>query len=82
MQAVKIEERIRVGVAFDCGNIKPMWFRWKDRYYKIKEIAHTWSSNNGEGKVRHFAVSDGINLFELCFNSRTMEWILGKVSSE
>lgn len=82
MNAIKIDERIRVGAAFDSGNIKPMWFRWKDRYYKVKDIAYSWNTTNGEGKERHFTVSDGMNLFELCFNSRTMEWILDKVASE
>ncbi len=82
MEAVTIDESIRVGVAFDAGRLVPMWFRWKGRYYKVKSVNFTWSSNQGSGKLRHYAVSDGANMYELCFNSRTLEWTLDRVAVE
>ena len=82
MQVEKIEESIRVCAAFDSGKMIPVWFRWKNRYYKVKNITKTWMSTGAEGRVRHFAVYDGANLYELCFNIRSLEWILGRISSE
>lgn len=82
MGVVTVDENIRVGVAFDGGRIVPMWFRWKDRYYKVKAVTFNWSSIEGSGKLRHFSVTDGINLYEICFNSRTLEWTLEKIATE
>ncbi|MHB0997964.1 MAG: hypothetical protein ACYC27_01860 [Armatimonadota bacterium] len=82
MGAVTIEEDIRVGVAFDKRKIMPLWFKWRDRYYKVSAVNFTWSTNTGAAKLRHYSVTDGINTYELCFNSRTLEWMLGRVFSE
>ena len=80
MGAITIDENIRVGVAFDSGRLIPMWFRWKNRYYKVKTVNFNWSSIHGSGRVRHYSVSDGANVYELCFNARTLEWRLGRIS--
>jgi len=81
MEATRIDEEIRVGVAFDNRKVRPVWFRWRNRYYKVEEVNFTWSSDEGSTRLRHFAVSSGPNTYELCFNSRTMEWRLSKVYS-
>lgn len=82
MAALDVGEGIRVGAAFDKGRALPVWFRWRNRYYKVKAVNFTWTTNNGSGRVRHFAVTDGANSYEICFNSRTVEWTLEKVSCE
>lgn len=82
MGAVAINEGIRVGVAFDKCNLKPLWFKWRDRYYKINTVNFTWSTTQGVAKLRHYAVTDGTNTYELCFNARTLEWTLGRVYAE
>ena len=78
----KIDEAVRVGVAFDNRKVIPIWFRWRNRYYKVENVTYTWSSDQGSGKLRHYAVTNGANTYELCFNSRTMEWILGRVYAD
>ena len=82
MEAVTIDEIIRVGVAFDNRKAHPVWFRWRNRYYKVKAVNFTWSSDLGAAKLRHYAVTDGDNMYELCFNSLTLEWTLGRVYAE
>ena len=79
MGAISIDEAVRVGAAFDSRKIFPIWFRWRNRYYKVKSVNYTWDSTQGDGKLRHYSVTDGVNTYELCFNSRTLEWTLGRV---
>ena len=82
MKAVTIDEEIRVGVAFDNRKVLPTWFRWRNRYYKVRAVNFTWNSNRGAAELHHYAVTDGTNTYELCFNSRTLEWTLGRVYAE
>lgn len=82
MEAVTVDEGIRVCAAFEDQKVFPVWFRWRDRYYKVKEVNFTWSSRQGSAKLHHYAVTDGANTYELCFNSRTLRWTLGRVYAE
>ena len=82
METVTIDEEIRVGVAFDKGKARPIWFLWQGRYYKVKAVNFAWSSKQGNAKLRHYSVTDGANMYELCFNPITLEWMLSKVCLE
>ena len=82
MEAVDIDEIIRVGAAFDNRRLVPVWFFWRKRYYKVKAVNFNWSSNQGNAKLYHYAVTDGANMYELCFNSLTLEWTLGRVCAK
>ena len=82
MEASTINEEVRVGVAFDSRKVQPVWFRWQNRYYKVKAVNFTWGSTQGAAKLHHYAVTDGVNTYELCFNARTLEWTLGRVYAE
>ncbi|MEN6357061.1 MAG: hypothetical protein ABFD83_08270 [Armatimonadota bacterium] len=81
VETAAVDEEIRVGAAFDKGKAKPVWFLWRSRYYKIGAINFAWSSNIGSAKLRHYSVTVGSNMYELCFNSLTLEWTLSKVCS-
>jgi len=81
VDTVSIDEVIRVGAAFDKRRVFPMWFLWHDRYYRVKAVTYTWCTNQGIAKLHHYSVTDGANLYELQFNTSTLEWVLGKVSS-
>lgn len=82
VETVSIDEMVRVAAAFDKRRVKPMWFRWRNRYYKVKSVNYTWSSNHGSAQLHHYSVTDGLNTYELKFNSNTLEWMLGEVSGE
>ncbi|MCE5199419.1 MAG: DUF6504 family protein [Armatimonadota bacterium] len=79
METVSVDESIRVGVAFDSGKVMPMWFLWRDRYYRIKTVTYTWCTDQGASRLHHYSVTDGANMYELQFNTNTLEWVLGKV---
>ncbi len=81
MDTVSIDESIRVGVAFDNCRVLPIWFMWRDRYYKVKAVTYTWRTNKGISGLYHYSVTDGANLYELQFNANTLEWLLGKIFS-
>jgi len=82
METVSVEECIRVGAAFDNGKVRPVWFLWRNRYYRVKAVNFTWRSNQGAARLHHYSVTDGNSAYELCFNSSTMEWTLSKVCME
>ncbi|MDO8683304.1 MAG: hypothetical protein Q7N50_07485 [Armatimonadota bacterium] len=81
METVAIDEIIRVGAAFDGRRVFPMWFRWRNRYYKVKTVNYTWRTNIGAANLYHYSVTDGGSMYELSFNSNTLEWTLAKVCS-
>ncbi|MCL5105740.1 MAG: hypothetical protein M1133_16730 [Armatimonadetes bacterium] len=81
MEAVTIDESIRVGAAFENRKAVPVWFVWRNRRYRVKQVCFTWCSAQGISKLRHYSVTDGVNTYELCFNSNTLEWSLGRVSA-
>ncbi len=79
METVSVDESIRVGAAFDNRRVMPMWFRWRNRHYRVKAVTYAWCSDQGIAKLHHYSVTDGVNLYELRFNTSTLEWTLGKV---
>ncbi|MEO0108274.1 MAG: hypothetical protein ABIK62_03775 [candidate division WOR-3 bacterium] len=94
MNIVRIGEPVRVQVtfepvfvrrnenefAFPHHKIKPRAFIWQNREYQVSEITYVWRELIGEVFVYHFAVTEGDNVFELCFNTSTMDWTLVSVA--
>jgi hypothetical protein len=77
-----IREPIKVGVIFSANSIKPVWFMWKSSRYTVKQVTFAWRSREGSATIYHFAVTDGANLFELSFHTKTAEWILESIECE
>jgi hypothetical protein len=78
-----INEPVKVGAVFGNGEkIRPVWFKWNGRQHRIESITYTWSSRQGRAVVYHFSVTDGANLYELCYNSETSVWQLAQVDIE
>lgn len=75
----EIKEKIKVGVIFDNGLIKIKWFIWKNRKIEVKRITYKWKLENGENEIYNFAVTDGVNIFEISFNSKNFVWTLEKI---
>lgn len=71
---------IKVGAVFKGSNIIPKWFIWEGRKYNVQSINYTWNDRQGEEKIIMFSVSDGINSYELAYNSSRMSWRLNKIS--
>ena len=76
-----INEIIKVGVVFGGDKkVRPVWFVWKHREYRVKEITYSWTSRQGVVDIYHYAVSDfSGNIYELCYHARSMIWTLHQV---
>jgi hypothetical protein len=76
-----IGEPVRVCAYFRRGHVLPLWFEWKGRRYRVKEIRTRWVTNEGIGRCHHFAVtvSERDDLYEIYLRSETMDWRLGRI---
>jgi hypothetical protein len=79
---IPVDEIIGVGAVFRGGKIRPVWFDWQGRRYRVVEITMRWHTKQGRATVDHFGVSDGANLYELVFNHETAVWRLASVADE
>ena len=73
-----INQKVQAGVIFKNALIHPAWFIWDGRRYNIKEINYRWQMTKGLADIYFFSVSDGVNSYELSFNTREMTWVLTK----
>ncbi len=82
--ADKIEESIIVAAVFNKSPlIKPVWFIWRGRQYRILKVTYTWTDKEGQAKRYHFSVSDeAANIYELCYNSERLTWRLVALDAE
>jgi len=81
----QINESIKVGVVFDKtsnSKMRPVWFMRSGRKYTVKEITFSWHAKNGEATIHYFSVTDGSAVYEISFNDKTLNWLLGKVYVE
>lgn len=75
-----INELVTVGVIFGDGRkIKPVWFKWRGKKHSIQTITYTWTSRQGRALIHHFSATDGANLYELCYNTESLDWELAHV---
>jgi hypothetical protein len=76
----EINESVDVVAAFTDGKILPIMFSWENRRYNNLKVASSWDTFIGEAKQIHISViADTYNLFELCLNTRNLNWSLIKV---
>lgn len=72
-----INEPVKVGVVFgDNGGIKPKWFIRNRNRVDISKINYRWKTKEGRKTIYRFAVSDGVNVFELSYNQEDSKWEL------
>ena len=76
-------ERITVGVVYgDEGRIRPEWFVWEGREYRVTGINHIWRDKVGREVLVFFSVSDKIDTYLLCYNTIQLQWTLCGVGME
>ncbi|MBI3610535.1 MAG: hypothetical protein HY204_07535 [Nitrospirae bacterium] len=77
----EIREPIKVGAVFEPeGTIIPKWFVRNGRKYVVQKVTFTWKVRDGQKALYHFAVTDGVNLYELTYDAVTSAWKLMAVS--
>lgn len=79
----KIEEPIVVAAIFGRrSSPEPVWFIWHDRRYRILKITYIWIDREGQAKRYHFSVTDGANLYELCYHTGRLSWELAAIETD
>lgn len=78
-----IDEPVSVIAIFGKGyqSIRPFKMQWHDKDYLIRQVGYVHKYKEGVTMWHVFSVTDGINFFELKFNSEELKWILGRVSN-
>jgi hypothetical protein len=71
-----LHEPVQVGVVFQRGMAKPVWFIRQGRRYEVRHVTMRWTTREGRATLLHFAVTDAANTFELAFNQETLAWHL------
>jgi hypothetical protein len=79
MELKEINTTIKVGAIFKGDQVIPKWFQWEGRKYIIKEVNYNWKDRQGVEELHCFSVTDGINNYELAFNTKRMVWKLTKI---
>ena len=78
-----LDEPITVGAIFGGGRkLKPVWFVRNGREHRIRSEAALWTTREGRAVIHHFSVSDGSDLYEICYNTEAMTWRLKGVDAE
>lgn len=73
----RVGEMVRVGAVFGPGPaIRPVWFDWRSRKYTVRNVTMRWSHREGENRHLHFAVTDGMALYELVYDTGGQIWRL------
>ncbi len=76
-----IDESVRVAAVFANGAVRPVWFDWRGRQVRIREVVLTWKTREGSALLLHFSVTDGANLYEICYNAERFAWRLLKAEA-
>lgn len=71
-----INETVKVGAVFNNSKIIPKWFIRANQRFDITNINYTWKTKEGRKLICHFAVSDGVNVFELSYDMEDAKWEL------
>ncbi|MGE5527741.1 MAG: hypothetical protein ACM3X6_01180 [Patescibacteria group bacterium] len=79
----EIAANIEVLAQFGRGGLRPRLFVWERRRHTISRVTAAWSEREGAHQRHYFAVqTDGANLYELCFCTRSLTWSLVRIHSE
>lgn len=84
----RVNENVKVYALYNArrgrdsrhDRLRPIMFVWRNREYRVQDITYVWRENQGESDVYHYAVSDGANVFELNYQTRTLDWTLSSVA--
>lgn len=60
--------------------LRPVLFFWRNRKYRVEDVTYVWRESRGDSELYHYAVSDGSNVYELCYETRSFNWTLSSIS--
>ncbi len=56
--------------------MRPVFFVWRNKAYRVHKITYVWRERLGDFESYHYAVSDGANVYELCYETKSFVWTL------
>jgi hypothetical protein len=75
-----VGELIQVGAIFGSKTkVRPVWFVWRGREYRVREVTYSWKEREGKTLIQHFSVTDGVSLYDLSYHTAEMNWYLSYV---
>lgn len=86
----RINERISVYAVYNTPGerrapherLQPVAFCWRNRRYRVGDITYVWRESRGENELYHFAVTADGNVYELLYETRTLNWTLATIACE
>jgi hypothetical protein len=79
---VFLNQSISVAAVFNAGSVFPRWFLYHGRKIAIQEVTYSWKEEKGAALLHHFAVSDGVNLYDIAFEPAGFAWSIEAVEDE
>ena len=78
----RINERISVVAVFGdtYKDVRPFKIKWHGREHLITKVGYVHKYKEGKTLFHAFSATDGVNFFELLFNSDELSWLIGRVS--
>lgn len=70
----KFNEKINVIAKFEEAKVTPVYFKWRDKTYKVEKLNLVHKERDGNDKIYYFSVSDNANFFRLAFFTRDLSW--------
>jgi hypothetical protein len=82
--AVRVDERIKVGVVFreEGQKMEPRWFSWRGHRLNITKITYVWRERDGRDVIHKFMVTDGNDLYELSYRQEKLLWFLEALETD
>ena len=77
-----INEPIEVLVSFANDKVLPLYFKWRNKRYKIEKLNLIHHQRDGEGKIYYFNVTDKVNYFKLSFSTNNLAWRIEELYCE
>jgi hypothetical protein len=75
----QIREKIKVISVFECGEIKPLIFWWRNRIYKVLKTSFSYDKNIGREKIFFFSIETSTSCLEISFNRDSFVWKIEKI---
>ena len=80
MQFVDVHQPIEMIAWFTGAKLRPLRFRWKGEVYRVRRVNGSWINESGRVRNVYYSVqSDQPDTYELCFNSRDLQWMITRI---
>jgi len=69
-----LNDPISILVSFSQDKVLPLFFKWRNKKYKIEKLNLVHKKRDGKDTIYYFNVSDNANYFKLSFSTKDLAW--------